>query len=59
MQPFPSVEEHSPDIVTSYTPGAYPKLDIISAALKVHKKENFFGSDFEFCIFSLLDKLKD
>jgi hypothetical protein len=26
--------------------------------LKVHKKENFFGSDFEYCTFSLLVLLK-
>ncbi len=26
--------------------------------LKVHKNENFFGSDFEICIMSLLVKLK-
>ncbi len=26
--------------------------------LKVHKRENFFGSDFEFCTLLLLVKLK-
>jgi hypothetical protein len=26
--------------------------------LKVHKTENFFGSDFEFCVISLLVMLK-
>jgi hypothetical protein len=26
--------------------------------LKVHKIENFFGSDFEFCVISLLVMLK-
>ncbi len=26
--------------------------------LKVHKIENFFGSDFEFCVISLLIMLK-
>jgi hypothetical protein len=28
------------------------------ASLKVHKIENFFGSDFEFCVISLLVLLK-
>jgi hypothetical protein len=28
------------------------------ADLKVHKIENFFGSDFEFCVISLLVMLK-
>jgi hypothetical protein len=27
-------------------------------SLKVHKIENFFGSDFEFCVISLLVMLK-
>jgi hypothetical protein len=30
----------------------------LAASLKVHKNENFFGSDFEFCTFSLLVMLK-
>jgi len=29
-----------------------------SATLKVHKIENLFGSDFEFCVISLLVMLK-
>ncbi len=28
------------------------------SCLKVHKIENFFGSDFEFCVISLLVMLK-
>ncbi len=28
------------------------------SSLKVHKIENFFGSDFEFCVISLLVMLK-
>ena len=27
---------------------------VLSGDLKVHKIENFFGSDFEFCVISLL-----
>ncbi len=30
----------------------------ISVLLKVHTIENLFGSDFEFCVFSLLVMLK-
>ncbi len=30
----------------------------IMMALKVHKNENFFGSDFEFCTISLLVMFK-
>jgi hypothetical protein len=30
----------------------------IGNSLKVHKIENFFGSDFEFCVISLLVMLK-
>ncbi len=33
-------------------------LDKKNDALKVHKIENFFGSDFEFCVISLLVMLK-
>jgi hypothetical protein len=28
--------------------------NLCAALLKVHKNENFFGFDFEFCTFSLL-----
>jgi hypothetical protein len=31
---------------------------LMLARLKVHKIENFFGSDFEFCVISLLVMLK-
>ncbi len=31
---------------------------IAKLSLKVHKNENFFGSDFEFCVISLLVMLK-
>ncbi len=27
---------------------------VVSASLKVHKNENFFGFDFEFCTISML-----
>ncbi len=34
---------------------AFPGLELtIVLALKVHKNENFFGFDFEFCTISLL-----
>jgi hypothetical protein len=33
-------------------------LSLRNAALKVHKIENVFGSDFEFCVTSLLVMLK-
>jgi hypothetical protein len=33
-------------------------LNVILYYLKVHKIENFFGSDFEFCVVSLLVMLK-
>jgi hypothetical protein len=39
--------------------GGLPGLSIILGGnLKVHKIENFFGSDFEFCVISLLVMLK-
>jgi hypothetical protein len=33
-------------------------VKVISRGLKVHKNENFVGSDFEFCTISLLAMLK-
>ncbi len=33
-------------------------IGLQSAPLKVYKIENFFGSDFEFCVISLLVMLK-
>jgi hypothetical protein len=33
-------------------------ISIFFISLKVHKIENFFGSDFEFCVISLLVMLK-
>ncbi len=33
---------------------AVPATKVSKIILKVHKKENFFGFDFEFCIVSLL-----
>ncbi len=38
-------------------PGSQTNADLYpdpGQTLKVHKNENFFGFDFEFCIFSLL-----
>jgi hypothetical protein len=36
----------------------YVHILMRDTALKVHKNENFFGSDFEFCTISLLVMLK-
>jgi hypothetical protein len=36
----------------------YPSQSRDTIPLKVHKKDNFFGSDFEFCTISLLVMLK-
>ncbi len=40
------------------TGGVDPRLLTAPDPLKVHKIENFFGSDFEFCVMSLLVMLK-
>jgi hypothetical protein len=36
----------------------HPIPSKFASLLKVHKIENFFGSDFEFCVISLLVMLK-
>ncbi len=33
------------------------RIFLVSETLKVHKNENFFGSDFEFCTISFFHKI--
>jgi hypothetical protein len=40
------------------TNNAFSFINVFCVILKVHKIENFFGSDFEFCVISLLVMLK-
>jgi hypothetical protein len=60
--PNTAVEIYSPKILISWLPQKFISLKIlgplsnfkIQQYLKVHKNENFFGFDFEFCTISLL-----
>jgi hypothetical protein len=48
-----------PDSESGYTGPMNPDpIQIRNPALKVHKNDNFFGFDFEFCTVSLLVMLK-
>ncbi len=62
---FSDLADSQKYILYMYSIAAIPICAVVSGvcalsarALKVHKIENFFGSDFEFCVISLLVMLK-
>ncbi len=56
---FPQVGlDSAPNTSEALAEGYLNDSQRIVGDLKVHKIENFFGSDFEFCVISLLVMLK-